>query len=779
MDAKLMVATDCSDVKRLKDLLNKEDAMAMVVVTATSNEPAREDQPPAGNIINPLLLASARVGSWEALNFLLVREDAKENLMMIPNQIFLELLARGRSTQGRIAVSVAHDVEEGVDHQPAASLPAGALLKGITPDGDTALHAVASSGDGPDFLKYASIINRKDKVLLFAKNHNDDTPLHCAARAGNSNMVSHLIALAAEMKLDLLRAENKRHETALHDAIRFEDGTILGEKDRALLITPPPAREENINRDNTGGVQNDDGINPGGAQEEKNIVKLLVGADPELANYPEDGISPLYLAILLEKSTIARTLYDMSGGNLSYSGADGQNALHVAVLRDRDTVMVDFLVHWNKSLTTEVDKYGSTPLHFASSMYFWTGSYVRLEPLHGSPWCHFVWFPWISTRNLKKVFKANCAALYQADKNGSFPIHVAASVGARDAIQSFHDECPGSVGLRDAKGRTFLHVAIDKQCLGIVFYVCGTPSLAYILNMQDNDGNTALHLAIKARSFRMFCALLGNLEVNLNLTNNHGQTPRDLSRYKLPRGMSYASNSENKIYSALSSVGANHGAFRWDKAGETYIRITGPEDKDKESERLRNAAQALIVASVLIATVAFTSTFALPGGYRTDNHAYEGSPIHAGSYVFDAFMMAITLSFICSSVATIGFVFSATPMVSLFTRRANFNVSVFSMWSAVTCLSLAFALGVYMVLAPVARSTAVAVCVITPAVLLSANMEFIMKFFILAPPLCTRIGLYLAMVKLVKMHIFIGISALWPFIVTFGWAALARIHRNR
>ncbi|KAM3245364.1 hypothetical protein ACQJBY_056600 [Aegilops geniculata] len=296
--------------------------------------------------------------------------------------------------------------------------------------------------------------------------------------------------------------------------------------------------------------------------------------------------------------------------------------------------------------------------------------------------------------------------------------------------------------------------------------------------MEDNDGSTALHLAIQVQSFRMFCALFGNQKVNLNVTNNQGQSPRDLSRSKLPNRMGYGLNSENKICNTLWSVGANEGALRWDKANEKYSRRPKPEDEEKESERLRNAAQALIVASVLIATVAFSATFALPGGYRGDGHPNAGAPVHAGSYLFDAFMMATTLAFICSSVSTVGFVFAATPMVSLFTRRVNFNVSVFFMWSSVTCMSIAFALGVYMVLAPVARGTAVVVCVITPAILLSANMEIIIKLVILARPLCTRIGLYPAIVQLLKMHLFVVVSTLWPFIATFGWAALARIHHH-
>lgn len=315
-------------------------------VTATSKKPTKEGQPPAPNI-NPLLLMSARMGSWEALNVLLEREATNNPAIMIPTKEFLDLLARDRSAQGGIAVPAARDVEEGVDHQDT-SVAAGALLKGVTPDGDTALHAVASKGDGEHFLRYAGIIYDRNRGLLFQKNHKGGTPLHCAARAGNSKMVSHLIDLAgregADRKLGLLRMENKRHETALHEAVRFEDAA----------------------RTDLAGEEKNKHATVGAPEEEKSIVKLLMGADPELARYPEVGVSPLYLAILLGKKPIALTLYDMSGGNLSYSGADGQNALHLAVLRD--PVMIDFLVHWNKRLTTQVDKDGSTPLHFASSM---------------------------------------------------------------------------------------------------------------------------------------------------------------------------------------------------------------------------------------------------------------------------------------------------------------------------------------------------------------------------------------------------------------------------
>jgi ankyrin repeat protein len=60
------------------------------------------------------------------------------------------------------------------------------------------------------------------------------------------------------------------------------------------------------------------------------------------------------------------------------------------------------------------------------------------------------------------------------------------------------------------------------------------------MNMQDDDGNTALHLAVEAGSLRMFCYLLGNRQVNLNLVNRKGRTPLDIAQSKIPQGGLYS-----------------------------------------------------------------------------------------------------------------------------------------------------------------------------------------------------------------------------------------------
>ena len=287
--------------------------------------------------MNPLLLASACLGSSAALKFLFGREDNQEPPMLMATQVFLDKLAGHTpgSSKGRTLTvpQSLDDLEAGAD-QPAAApgtaegsgaaMRAGAapgtsadalqvvasddhdtedgivlpaadrLLKGVTAMGDTALHVVATHGDSTQFLVCASIINTRDQDLLFVVNKNGDTPLHCAARAGKSQMLSHLIVLAGtgDPMLQLLRKGNKQKETALHEAIRNGN---------------------------------------------KGMVKCLLEADPLLANYPEQETSPLYLAILEGKYAIAALLHGISKGNLSYDGPHGKTALHAATFQSTGT----------------------------------------------------------------------------------------------------------------------------------------------------------------------------------------------------------------------------------------------------------------------------------------------------------------------------------------------------------------------------------------------------------------------------------------------------------
>ncbi|XP_044410229.1 ankyrin repeat-containing protein At5g02620-like [Triticum aestivum] len=513
-----------------------------------------------------------------------------------------------------------HDLESLLNRTPAAytigsSATQPASVYGVTIGGDTLLHVVAAGhGDSEDLLNKASLLYSKAPNLLFVQNNDGDTPLHCAARAGNIQMVSLLIDLANGQGINnakgLLEAQNKLNETALHEAVRS------GNND---------------------------------------IVKLLMAHDPELATLPIEGTSPLYLAVLLENGIIAKTLYELSVGVLSYSGPNGQNALHAAVLRGK----------------------------------------------------------------------------------------------------------------------------VEKMKICTVHFACNSRSLSWILNMQDNDGNSALHLAIQIRNLKMFCALLGNIQVNLNLTNKKGETPFDIARCNLitTKGLHSNKKSEAKILQALRLVDAKSGICRGDYLEGKKEVVQARQNGTSKMENVKEGTQSLCIGAVLIATVTFGASFTMPGGYRSDGHTSGGTPTLAGRFAFDAFMLANSLAFTFSMIATIALMSSGSPMHNPQSRELHFGMAFGFLSISITGLVAAFALSTYTMLAPVAHKTAIVVCVMSSLILLYQNCELAIKNSLLAPPLCRRKGIFRARVWTFPLTSFTFLVSillnLWPIVVILCLTALS------
>jgi hypothetical protein len=93
--------------------------------------------------------------------------------------------------------------------------------------------------------------------------------------------------------------------------------------------------------------------------------------------------------------------------------------------------------------------------------------------------------------------------------------------------------------------------------------------------------------------------------------------------------------------------GAVKGVCHQDHLLEGSRTLRGKHDESKlEMEMVKESTGAICIGSVLIATVTFGATFAVPGGYIADDHSSGGSPILARRYAFDAFIVSNTLAFI-------------------------------------------------------------------------------------------------------------------------------------
>ncbi|OEL28702.1 hypothetical protein BAE44_0010280 [Dichanthelium oligosanthes] len=339
---------------------------------------------------------------------------------------------------------------------------------------------------------------------------------------------------------------------------------------------------------------------------------------------------------------------------------------------------------------------------------------------------------------------------YQPDNEGLLPVHVAAISDQTIAVHILLTKCAPCMGLRDGQGRTFLHVAVQHKGFSVVRYACRRPECASIVNIQDNNGDTALHLAVAAENLRIFCDLLTNRE-----------------------------NQDRLIYKTLTRVGAKHSSCRGDKwTGRQDSEQTTAGELDKEeAAKLTDASRTLAVGSALIATMTFSATFTrLPGGYGADP---AGTPTLAGRWFFDAFVVASALAFITSSSATVGLMYSGIAMVEVPIRRKRFLVSLFLVTSSVTCLTIAFALGVYMVLAPVSRGTAIAICAISPLLLIYRNEVSLRKLVAVSGPLYARMGFWVWL-RLAGGDILVRmLKKFWPFVVIFGLAGKLRNHQQQ
>jgi hypothetical protein len=74
-----------------------------------------------------------------------------------------------------------------------------------------------------------------------------------------------------------------------------------------------------------------------------------------------------------------------------------------------------------------------------------------------------------------------------------------------------------------------MSIAMGKGRRDVVKYACEMREFWPILNAQDSEGNTALHVAVMGGNPEIFNFLVRNRRVRLDLSNNQGHTPLDIS----------------------------------------------------------------------------------------------------------------------------------------------------------------------------------------------------------------------------------------------------------
>ncbi|KAJ0965474.1 hypothetical protein J5N97_026612 [Dioscorea zingiberensis] len=360
------------------------------------------------------------------------------------------------------------------------------------------------------------------------------------------------------------------------------------------------------------------------------MVKKFLSVDAASASIVNNaGMSPLYLAVMRNSPAMVEALLQPSSSSSSYAGPGGQTALHAAVVRCPEITAM--LLKWKPRLGRVSDDSANTPLHYVAA----SGD----------------------ARIARILLEHDASTNFIPDKNGLFPIHIASCMDNVQVIIELLKHCPDSDELVDGKGRNFLHVAVVNHRQRVVRYVLERPNLEKLLNDQDYEGNTPLHLVVTVGSKEIVYDLIRDKRLDSGVMNNEGLTPLDLSQ-KLNNHKGFPLNATSLIFRCLVDSGAIFSPKRYDlqKRNRTL---------DMESENLYiSLSQSLAILSMLIATVTFAAGFTVPGGYWSSNDKLQvGTAILSNKYCFKVFLVSDTLAMVCSLIVTYWSMFLGGQMV--------------------------------------------------------------------------------------------------------------------
>lgn len=353
--------------------------------------------------------------------------------------------------------------------------------------GNSLLHIAAASGHG-NIVDY---IVSKSPNLVKKGNLMDETALHVAARAGRLTIVKFLVRFVTESLMCdmLISAKNNNGHTALHIALKEKHEHV------ALYLL-------SVMHDVSFDVNND-GVSP--------LYLAVEAGNCELVAKMLESLScPSKLALMsCAKSLVHAAMRAKRRGSYLYFKLLNFDIpfLVIAFFLFFFADILGIVLRQNPRLIELRNEEGRTCLSFGASIGFYEGiSYI-----------------------LSDFDNAASSLCYVADDDGLFPIHMAAREGHVGIIKEFLKHCPDSVELLNNQCQNILHVAAKTGKSKVVKYLLNLDEEKRLMNEQDLDGNTPLHLATKHRHSMVVNILTWNENVKLATMNNDGFTALDIA----------------------------------------------------------------------------------------------------------------------------------------------------------------------------------------------------------------------------------------------------------
>ncbi|XP_009606472.1 uncharacterized protein [Nicotiana tomentosiformis] len=354
------------------------------------------------------------------------------------------------------------------------------------------------------------------------------SPIDWAAANGHYDIVRELLHLDTNLLIKLTSLRRiRRLESVWDDEEQFDDvAKCRSEVAKKLLIQAETKKGHNsLIRAGYGGWLLYTAASAGDVE----FVKQLLERDPLLVfGEGEYGVTDiLYAAARSKNSQVFRLLFDSSISlekevSSTFRLEMMNRAVHAAA-RGGNVDMFRQILGTCSDVLVYRDAQGSTLLHSASAR----GQVQVVRSL-------------LATYDL----------INSRDNQGNTALHVAAYRGYLSVVEVLVSVSPSSTSLRNNYGDTFLHMAVagfrtpsfrrlDRQMELMKQLARGkVVEIEDIINIRNNDGRTALHMAvIENIQTDVVELLMTAFSINLNIRDADGNTPLDLLK-QCPRSPS-------------------------------------------------------------------------------------------------------------------------------------------------------------------------------------------------------------------------------------------------
>ncbi|XP_023931035.1 inversin-like isoform X1 [Lingula anatina] len=227
------------------------------------------------------------------------------------------------------------------------------------------------------------------------------------------------------------------------------------------------------------------------------LARLLTSNAKDIDTGDQFGRTPLMFCVLADRLDCAELLLK-AGAHLDKKDKGGRSALHWAAHKGNFRCMKLLLsknANWK-----EKDNEGQTALHLCTR--------------HKSPKCLALL--------LKQVAPGE---VDDQDKNKRTALHWSASYGNLEHIKMLIKQ-DANIGIPDVEGKTPLHWAASSRdaeavsCVNLLLDMAGS-----VINWQDYEGRTALHLAVADGNYAVVDALISLEKCNVSALDNMFRTP--------------------------------------------------------------------------------------------------------------------------------------------------------------------------------------------------------------------------------------------------------------